>query len=138
MSNFLIDNIEFDHWDGVIKLPTKRVAVFAPADRAFTGAQIFPLTGSPFNFKTTAYGPINQRTAASITLSNKIGKTVSIIHNDLNYATLYGFRFLVLNVVHDAIDVMAAHHGYRGSTFVTFEPAGRVVSTWTLQAIPAS
>lgn len=138
MSNLSIDGFEFDHWEGVVRLPTKRVAVFSPADRAFTGAQIFPLTGAPFNFKTTAYGPVNDRTAASVTLSNKIGKTVYIVHNGLNYATLYGYRFLVLGVTHEAIDVMAAHHGYRGSTFVSFEPAGRVVSNWTLQAIPAS
>jgi hypothetical protein len=137
MSNLIIDNFSFDHWEGVVKLPTKRVAVFSPADRAFTGAQIFPITGAAFNLKTSAYMNANNRTATSVGLSNKIGRVADIVHNNLDYTLSYGFRFLILNVVHETIDVIAAHHGYRGSTFVTFEPAGRVVSTWTLQAVPA-
>lgn len=138
MSNFIINGIAFDHWAGVVKLPTKRVAVFSPADRAFVGAQIFPVTGESFSIKTTLFSDPNLRTSNSVALSALIGRTVPIVHNGLHYAVTYRVGFLVVNVVHDSIDVLVAHHGYRNGQLVTLEPAGRVVTTWTFQAIPAS
>jgi hypothetical protein len=138
MSNFILNGIAFDYWSGVVKLPTRRVAVFSPADRAFVGAQVFPLTGEAFTIKTTLFSDANLRTANSVALSGLIGRTVPIIHNSLDYASTYRVRFLVVNVVHESIDVIVAHHGHRNGQLVTLEPAGRVVTTWSLQAIPAS
>ena len=135
--SLLIDAIVIDNFEGVIELPKLRAATFAPTRTAGVGVQLMPAVGPQFTITTRIYGAAATRRILKDGLDAKKGAVVTLIEDGLNYSiTPYFLRFLVEDVRHVEAKVVARACGFTGSAF-NFSPAVRLVTEWTMRAVPA-
>ena len=138
--SFKIDGLAFDGVDGVVLTTESEARPYTTPASPYVGVQVLAPRGRPFPLTLTRYTDADLVEPLVRQLKAYIGERVTIVDG----ATQYFFppwqvRFAVLDVtIKSAQQIPFAMTGARGSTVVTYSPAGVVVSEWILQAVPTS
>ena len=135
--SILIGKIDFDWYDGALQPSKYRVESFERTDVPQTGAQVMPKAGRRFSLQTTRHEP--NGTSAEIIknqIDNYIGTIRGIVADSVNYASLYGINFVVVDAVHEATPTFVRARGYRAGFQYNYAPARAVITNWVLQSTP--
>ena len=137
-SRFSISGHGFQHMEGQLPLPLQSSNVFRSAATPHIGAQLLRPASRPGSITLTRYDAANRLIPNRDLYLATINNTVEIIQDDVPYLWLpYQLRFFVTHVEIITADliVRACRH-YDGVAY-DYAPASRVISKWTLYAIPA-
>lgn len=131
-------SIIFDAYEGPVVLPRRRVATFATPQQPNAGSQVYPIAGSSFPVMTTRYEPVSLTRETATTFETMIGDIIRVIENGLDYSLMpYRIKFVIESLEHTTLDVIPRAVGRRGLANLDYSPAGRIVTQWTLRAVPA-
>lgn len=139
MTRFAIDGFDFDAGSGVIHTLERGTRVYTTPTSPHVGVQILPPRGPEFNLTLTRYCAAGEVELLTRALVAKTGHLVTIIDHQAQYIFLpWRLRFLVSRVQIDSADVIPHALTTRNGQRMSYSPAGVVVSTWTLHAVPAA
>lgn len=134
-----IDAIDFDLKRGQILLPEVGAVPFRSNSITGTGVQVTQERSPGFTLTLTRFSTPSLLGTELATIRGKKGQRVTIDEWIAGVRTSYfagGYRFVVTQARVVDWKVVPQWCGYRLSTQLNYTPALRIVSQWTLYAIP--
>lgn len=135
----IINNREFDHLSGELKLPRRTTRVYTSPANANVGAQILPPQSVKSTIRLTRYDTIaNGPENRDIQLAT-IGQAVAIAYAGINYLHLpYRLVWFVADVRDIEWRRVPSALTTRNGVQTLYRPASKLVMEWDLYAIPFS
>lgn len=135
--SLVVNTTIFDHRVGDPPIPTLASRVFTSPLTAHVGAQVLPKASEAGTVRLTRYDPANLMYFNRDAALNMIGSVVFInVDGVAMHQWPYQVRYFVADVKLISMEVVVSHYGYRNGTLHHWRPASKVVTEWTLYAIP--
>ncbi|MDM4015861.1 hypothetical protein [Roseiconus lacunae] len=134
-----LTDLIFDHREGEIHLPTVSTQVFRSSANPYVGAQVLPPASRPTVLTLKRYDFPNALAVNRNAALSQVGKVHNLIDDfGINYSLLpYRLHWFVSDVRLVHADLIPAASFYRFGVLFNHSPASRVITRWTLHAIPA-
>jgi hypothetical protein len=118
------------------QLPRPVTEQFTRPGLAGTGVKIHATMAPEFNLQLVAHGAESARPAAADAYRTLVGTVQRLRLTGVDYDAL-GWRFLILGVEVIESQAIVAYHGRSWAGLqVSYAPAGRIVTSWRMQAVP--